>query len=310
MLRRKLRAMSVSSSYLEDGRARAKINLTLHVGRVIADGRYKGYHPVDSLVAFAGAADRIKYCPKTKDFQFEIQGPFGEGLEADNDNLITRTAHAFFERLNVAPFGKFILEKNLPIASGIGGGSADAAAALRLLLRENKELAKDIEQSEILAMAEALGADVPVCFHSKTSFMRGIGEQIELLDEVGRIPALLVNPGFGVSTAEIFKAYDAVERAIDPAPQLKSGSLLERVKAGRNDLQDIAISLRPEIGQLIEQISETPGCLLSRMSGSGATCFGLFTSFDKVVEARDIISHAHPNYWFAPTLLGDASWSS
>jgi len=310
VLRRKLRAMSVSSSYLEDGRARAKINLTLHVGRVIADGRYKGYHPVDSLVAFAGAADRIKYCPKPKDFQFEIQGPFGKGLEADNDNLITRTAHAFFERLKIAPFGKFILEKNLPVASGIGGGSADAAAALRLLLRENKELAKDIEQSEVLAMAEALGADVPVCFHSKTSFMRGIGEKIEPIPEIGRIPALLVNPGFGVSTAEIFKAYDAVERAIEPAPQLKAGSLLERVEAGRNDLQDIAIKLRPEIGALIEQISTTPGCLLSRMSGSGATCFGLFSRFEQAVEARDIIAKQAPHYWFAPTLLGDASWSS
>ena len=302
--------MSISSSYLEDGRARAKINLTLHVGRVIASGRYKGYHPVDSLVAFAGAADRIKYCPKTKDFQFEIQGPFGKGLEADDNNLIARAARAFFERLNIPPFGQFILEKNLPVASGIGGGSADAAAALRLLLRENADLAKDIEHSEILAMAEALGADVPVCFHSKTSFMRGIGEKIEPIDGMGRVPALLVNPGFGVSTAEIFKAYDRVVRPIDPSLQLKAGSLLERVKGGQNDLQDIAVKLRPEIGELIDQISETQGCLVSRMSGSGATCFGLFETFEHALAARDIIARNRPNYWFAPTLLGDSSWSS
>ena len=303
--------MSVSSSYLNDGRARAKINLTLHVGRVLADGHYKGYHPVDSLVVFSGVADRIKYCAEQKYYKLDIQGPFGKALEDDEHNLITRTAQAFFKQIDMAPFGHFILEKNLPIASGIGGGSADAAAAMRLLLRENSSLVKDkITKNDIHKLIESLGADVSVCYHSKTSYMRGIGEELESIPDLGRIPALLVNPGFPVSTAEIFKAFDAAQRPIKPKPQLKRGDLLSRAIAGQNDLQDIAISLHPKIGEIIRRLADIDGCSLSRMSGSGATCFGLFDTFDQAVKARDIILQGSPDYWCSPTLLGDAAWSS
>lgn len=294
--------------YIQTGRARAKINLTLHVGQAIGAGAYKGYHPVDSLVVFAGGADRLLFAPDKTGLKLDISGPFGEGLKAENDNLILKAAKAFFERENISPAGHFRLEKNLPLSSGIGGGSADAAAALRLLMWEHHGpdslKADSPHHAKMIGIAQSIGADVPVCYISKTSRMSGIGEVVELMPGLGRVPALLVNPGFAVSTPEVFKAFDIGKQHEIPRPQ-GSGDLLSRAQAGRNDLQPVAISLRPEIGELIRSLSKLSGCQLARMSGSGATCFALFETFEQAAAARDLIAAESPDYWCIATLLGD-----
>lgn len=289
-----------SSMQTQLGHARAKINLTLHVGRAIGDGRYQGYHPVDSLVVFAGAGDHLAFAPNSDGLSLDISGPFGAGLRAESDNLILKAAGVFFSHFKIAPKGHFHLKKNLPLASGIGGGSADAAAALRLLAYEF-----NVDTTDMMSLAESIGADVPVCYRSETSHMSGIGEIVKSLPKLGAIPVLLVNPGFAVSTPRIFKAYDAELRAIMPKPQITADDLLAMSHGGQNDLEEIAISLRPEIGRLINKLTQCVGCQLSRMSGSGATCFALFETIEQAVAAREIILQDHANYWCVTTYLGD-----
>ena len=301
---------SSKPAYIETGRARAKINLTLHVGRAIEDGRYAGYHPVDSLVVFAGAADRLAYSLCNKKLSLELSGLFGANLKSEGDNLVLRAARAFYDRAKIPALGSFRLEKCLPLASGMGGGSADAAAVLRLLFwehcaQDNPSVPAKLTPTDMMELAENIGADVPVCYLSQTSHMSGIGEVVTPIPNLGRIPAILVNPGFDVSTPEIFKAFDQAERAVKPTPQLGKGDLLTRAKAGRNDLQDIAINLRPEIGDIIARLSKLKGCQLARMTGSGATCFAIFENFEQAVAGRDIIMSALPHYWCRATLFGD-----
>lgn len=282
------------------GKARAKINLTLHVGQSITAGRYKGYHPLDSLVVFADVGDQLSYEADEKDLSLSLSGPFSAGLKAEDDNLILKAAQLFFTHKGIAPQGHFHLEKNLPLASGIGGGSADAAAALRLL-----QAAYGADDLDMMLMCETIGADVPVCFRSQTSHMRGIGQEVEMKSGMGSMAALLVNPGFAVSTARIFKAFDAAPKEKDPRPQSWSADLLKTTGFGRNDLQDIAMSLRPEIENLLRAMTHLPACQLARMSGSGATCFGLFETQEQARAAKEIICRDHPDYWCVETILGD-----
>ena len=284
----------------ELGRARAKINLTLHVGRAIDDGRYKGYHPLDSLVVFADVGDYLTYNSNADDLSLGISGPFGGGLQPDHDNLILKAARAFFEHYDVTPKGHFHLEKNLPLASGIGGGSADAAAALRLLAH-----GFNVDKVGLMELSEMIGADVPVCYRSETSRMKGIGEIVDAMPKLGRVPALLVNPGFAVSTPVIFKAFDGQARAVTPTPQIEGRDLLTISQAGQNDLEDIAISLRPEIDHLIKKLAQLDGCQLSRMSGSGATCFAIFETMEQAISGREIIAQDHTDYWSVATYFGD-----
>jgi len=276
---------SETTAYIET------INLTLHVGRAIADGRYKGYHPVDSLVVFAGAADRLAYSLCNEKLSLNLTGLFGKNLSSEPNNLVLRAAQAFYDRAKLPVMGKFRLEKVLPLASGIGGGSADAAAALRLLYWEhceqpNPAIKANLTDADMMELAESIGADVPVCYRSQTCNMLGIGEILEPNPGLGRIPALLVNPGIAVSTPEIFKAFDAGVHALTPSAQLAEGDLLSRALAGRNDLQDVAISLRPEIGDLID--------------------FALFETFEQAVAGRNMISSETPSFWCRATLFGDA----
>lgn len=285
------------------GVARAKINLTLHVGAAISDGAYKGYHPVDSLVVFADIGDQLSYDVNfgaAGTVSLNISGPFSKGLEPDENNLILKAAHGFFKARDLAPRGQFSLVKNLPLASGIGGGSADAAAAFELLVSEF-----NIEMPSILSLAAKIGADVPVCCGSKTAHMHGIGERVDCKDNLGAVPAILVNPGFAVSTADIFKAFDSVPSDEQPKPQNWHGDLYDIAMAGQNDLQEIAISLRPEISNVIAQIALQNGCRLARMSGSGATCFGLFHTQTQSRAAAQAISAKYPHYWCQDVMLGE-----
>lgn len=288
------------------GLARAKINLTLHVGASIQTGLYTGYHPVDSLVVFADIADRLTYdarAGKAGELALGISGPFSKELQGGQDNLILKAARLFFDTYHIDPRGKFHLIKNLPLASGIGGGSADAAAALRLLAAEFKT-----DSSSMMDLAPKIGADVPVCYPSQTAHMQGIGEHVELKSGFDSVAAILVNPGFAVSTAQIFKMFDSLSSQRGPLrPQVWKGDLYDVACAGHNDLQDIAISLRPEIKDVVAKISMQAGCRLARMSGSGATCFGLFNRPMEAEAAAQAISLAHPNYWCHAVTLGSAA---
>jgi len=273
--------------------ARAKINLTLHVGRVITDAdRFYGYHPLDSLVVFADIGDRIDVKPSNM-FELNIGGPFGERLEPGEDNLITRAVRAS-ERLGANTDVCINLDKVLPIASGIGGGSADAAATLRAL---------NPDTSKLSDVALRLGADVPVCLLSQTVRMTGIGETLSPIPGLGQVSAVLVNPGVSVSTGEIFRAFDSGEVRETPRPQKLSGSLLERARDGRNDLQLHAMKLVPEIKDVIESLEQSEGCDLARMSGSGATCFGLFKTDAQAQIAAKMLSQR--GWWVAACRLGD-----
>jgi 4-diphosphocytidyl-2-C-methyl-D-erythritol kinase len=271
-------------------KARAKINLTLHVGRVIHDpsDAFFGYHPLDSLVVFADVGDDIAMRPADKT-HLTIAGPFSEGLTAEADNLILRALAA----AKAKPHG-VTLQKNLPVSAGIGGGSANAAAVLRICGVDD------------LGVAVSLGADVPVCLHSKTAHMTGIGEDVKVMPDMGQLHALLVNPRVAVSTGAIFKAFDAAPDIREtPRPMKASGDLLSRALDGRNDLEPIAMAQAPVIGDVLRLLASQNGCQLARMSGSGATCFGLFESESALRRAEAEIRVQAPEWWIQPTLLGD-----
>ena len=289
---------------LQNQRARAKINLTLHVGRPILDphDKFLGYHPVDSLVVFADIGDDVgvEASPVTR---LTLQGPYSRDLAVSDDNLILRAERCVqhIAGQQDAHFA-FDLVKNLPVSSGMGGGSADAAAALRLL-----EPYVDLTESQWHDTAVHLGADVPVCRLSKTAHMTGIGEEVKALDGLGQIDAVLVNPNVAVSTAQIFKNFDAAAPQDTPRPQKMSGSLLERALDGRNDLQPIAIDLCPEIADVLTAISAQDACDLSRMTGSGATCFGLFSDVAAAQNAADEIARLRPDWWVKSCKFGDSA---
>ena len=271
--------------------ARAKINLTLHVGRVIKDPSdpYYGYHPLDSLVVFADIGDELEIFDAEKT-TLSIGGPFGMGLTAEGDNLILRALKA----ANASP-QSVTLEKHLPVSAGIGGGSANAAAILRMC---------DIDD---VGMAVSLGADVPVCLRSETAHMTGIGEDVTLIPDMGQLHALLVNPRVAVSTGAIFKAFDASPDIREtPRPMRANGDLLSRALDGRNDLEPIAMAQAPVIGDVLRMLASQNGCQLARMSGSGATCFGVFESRRALRKAEAAIRAQAPEWWCVATLLGDA----
>ena len=264
--------------------APAKINLALHVtGR-----RDDGYHLLDSLVVFARRGDVISAQPM-RGLSLSITGPEGAGLSAGADNLVLRAA-----RLIGAQDLALQLDKHLPVASGIGGGSADAAACLRLIARLQDRPLPD--PREILA----LGADVPVCLESQPCRMRGIGEQIEPLRSLPRFAVVMVNPRRTLSTPEVFGALTARDNAPieDTIPEFEEcGAFFEWLQAQRNDLQDAACRLAPEIVHVLEVIIRTRDCGLARMSGSGATCFGLYPDLAAAQRAAEELRADHPQWW-------------
>lgn len=286
-------------------RAPAKVNLTLRVlGR-----RADGYHELDSLVAFAGVGDELSLTPGEPS-EVQISGPFGAGLSTGADNLVLKAERMLREEIAGLSSGRFHLVKRLPVASGIGGGSADAAAALRLLVRLND---LPLSHPALLAAAGRIGADVPVCLEARARVMRGIGEQLGPALRLPRLFALLVNPGVAVETAPVFRALglqtgqryaDAVEPFNAEAfPQAKSPALIATLAATGNDLEAPARAVAPVVGEVLSVLSGLPGCRLARMSGSGATCFALFDDCHASAAGGKILVRSRPDWWVKPTVL-------
>jgi 4-diphosphocytidyl-2-C-methyl-D-erythritol kinase len=263
-------------------RAPAKINLALHVRARRPDG----YHELETLFAFLQDGDALRFTPGAP--SFSIEGPFAAALAGEGDNLVLRAARGFAGAFAVPVEGAWVLEKDLPVASGIGGGSADAAAALRVLARCHDVALND---PRLFAVADALGSDVPACLLGRPALGTGRGEQLDPLDDLGGIPVLLVNPGIAVLTGPVFKAWDGEDRG-----PIAAGGTLERAIAGRNDLEAPARTIAPGIGDVIDLLQATRPSL-ARMSGSGATCFALYESEDQRSAAATKVRAARPDYW-------------
>lgn len=261
--------------------APAKINLSLHVTGRRADG----YHLLQSLVVFADFGDTLRV-ELADQMALNVTGPMAAGVPMDHRNLAWRAA-ALFDR--PASIG---LEKHLPAEAGIGGGSADAAAVIRAMT--------NLTGTSIDLTAQAqLGADVPVCVLGQAAVMQGIGEQIQPIANCPSFHAVMVNPGARLSTPSVFSA---LQRPDNPAmidlPQTRDPAVwLDWLRNARNDLQAPAIALAPVIATCLDVIADGPGCLLARMSGSGATCFGLYANAQQAAAAADDIASAHPDWW-------------
>jgi len=282
--------------------APAKVNLTLHVlGR-----RPDGYHEIESLVAFADIGDRLTFAPDEA-LALDVTGPTAEAAGAGADNLVLKAAHALAERIDGLRLGRFSLEKQLPVAAGLGGGSSDAAAALRLLARVN-DLSLDDER--VRAAARATGADVPVCLDPKARMMRGIGEVLSDPFALPELPAVLVNPGVAVPTKDVFAAL-AAPALTAPAQaedffaiNTDAAALVSILAARRNDLEIPAIKLQVVIADVLKALQASPHCLLARMSGSGATCFALFGSPAAAQDVARQMQADHPRWWVRATSFG------
>lgn len=278
--------------------APAKINLFLHViGR-----RADGLHLLDSLVGFTDIGDELKIEPADH-FEFVVKGPFSGSFEhserapsADSQNSVVRAAHALAHMTGHSLDIKITLQKNLPLASGIGGGSSDAAACVWGLMKLWSVPPQPPFLDDLLL---ALGADVPVCFHCKTTQMRGIGEKLAQLSSFPECPIVLVNPGVSCSTAEIFKSYDLLEHPYTAMPTEFDTvyELCEFLKRVDNHLYKPALQKLPILSSVLETLSETDNVLLARMSGSGATCFALYETEEAAERAAEEIAIQHPAWW-------------
>ena len=276
--------------------AYAKINLTLHVTGQRADG----YHLLDSLVVFCGIAD-VLHASAAPLASLTLEGPFAKDIPADTDNLVMKAARLLQPGITAA----FTLTKNLPPASGIGGGTADAAAALRVLLRLASDTLPAAKAEALVAGLDrtallSLGADLPVCFAAHPARMRGIGEQLDWLGPLPEMHITLVNPRVEVPTPLMFKALASKNNPPMPQtlPQWSDAASLAGWLAGqRNDLQLPAVAHAPVIGKVLGALSAQPGALISRMSGSGATCFALFATAAAADTASATIAKAEPGWW-------------
>jgi 4-diphosphocytidyl-2-C-methyl-D-erythritol kinase len=283
-------------------RARAKVNLDLRVlGR-----RADGYHELESLVAFAGVGDTLSLDPGA-DLSLTLAGPRSEGLAADDGNLVLRAARSLAAARPGLRLGRFHLVKRLPVASGIGGGSADAAAALRLLARLNGIAPGDPILREV---ATQVGADVSVCLDSRARLMAGIGEKLGPVLRLPPLFAVLVNPGVGVETVGVFRALGlkagevtSEARAQNLAAPASAADLLGYLATTSNDLAAPAQRGAPVIGEALDRLAALPGCRLARMSGSGATCFALFDDCASSAAAAKALQRKRPGWWVKPTLL-------
>ena len=283
--------------------APAKINLTLHVTGQRADG----YHLLDSLVTFASVGDRLNIVAGNA-LSLTVEGPEAAGVPADFDNLALRAASLIQE-----DGAALVLEKHLPAASGIGGGSADAAAAWRGMICLNDDAytafsaASDHHFKTHVAALTRLGADVPMCIASKPMRARGIGDQLDVVP-LPTLYAVLVNPRLPVSTPSVFKALASKTNPPMPdeiPPFADAAALIDWLGGMRNDLEPPAIAVQPAIADVLEVLAAREGCGLARMSGSGATCFGLFQTEAAAKDAARAVYNAHPDWWVAGCILGD-----
>ena len=283
-------------------RAPAKINLTLHILARRADG----YHELESLVAFAGIGDTLSLEPG-EGLTLAVSGPNAADVGADADNLVFRAARELSRRVEPLQAGAFHLVKRLPVASGIGGGSSDAATALRLLARHN---GLALAEGRVADAARATGADVPVCLDPRARMMSGVGERLGEPLMLTPLFAVLVNPGIAVETRAVFSRLglqpgENTGSAGHPAipPSLDRTALLSLLKKGRNDLEDAACSLAPIIVDVLAVLSAAKGSRLARMSGSGATCFALFENCRQAARAARAIRRDHASWWVKATVL-------
>ena len=280
--------------------APAKINLFLHVGPV--DG--EGYHPLTSLVAFADVGDIVSV-ERSDRLSLTIGGPFGAGLADDPDNLILRALRALGEATGTGdPLLYVHLDKRLPIAAGLGGGSSDAGAAL-MLARDL--LGLDLDDAALGGIARVVGADGPMCLHARTAWAEGRGEVLTFEPRLPSLHALLVNPGVPSPTGAVYRAYDEAPRALQARPtppaDWSAAGVIDWLAGQCNDLQAPAIALQPAIGAAMQAVAALPDARLTRMSGSGATVFALFDTREAAEIAARQLASEHPEWWIAPTTL-------
>jgi 4-diphosphocytidyl-2-C-methyl-D-erythritol kinase len=274
--------------------APAKVNLYLH----IVGKRLDGYHLVDSLVAFADVGDRITV-QSSASLTLKIDGPEAASLAGlGENNLMLRAARLLADHAGIAVRAALHLQKNLPVAAGIGGGSSDAAAALRALCALWQI---SMGEEDLRRLSVRLGADVPVCLHAGPAWIGGIGEQIEPAPLLPPVGIVLANPRVALPTAAVFAARHGSFG--DPgrfaSMQQDAVGLAHALESRRNDLTDAAITLAPEIGAVLTALARLPGALIARMSGSGATCFALFTDRTAAERARAELAAAEPGWWSA-----------
>lgn len=279
--------------------AAAKVNLTLEV----KGKRFDGYHEVESLVVFADYGDTLSFMPSAA-FSLSVDGPFAAALESSG-NLIEKAARAFADLIGEPPGGAFHLTKRLPVEAGVGGGSADAGAALRLLQRH---YGSPVPMAELAAAARGIGADVPVCLASSAAFMTGIGETLYPLPRVEPIPAILVNPMERLATAPVFRALAAARLSAgfspaEPARLATSGEVVAFAAEKSNDLEPPACRLKPVIAEILRTLEALPGALLARLSGSGPTCFAIFGDMQAAESAARTVAGRYSGWWVRPVKL-------
>ncbi|HUO21836.1 MAG TPA: 4-(cytidine 5'-diphospho)-2-C-methyl-D-erythritol kinase [Caulobacteraceae bacterium] len=283
--------------------APAKVNLYLHVAPVQPDG----YHPLASLMVFADIGDEVRAAP-ADELSLTIEGPFGAGLSAGEDNLVLRAARALLEAAGSRQGARIVLDKRLPIAAGVGGGSSDAGAALRLL---RALLALDIDDAALQAVAERLGADGAACLWARAVTAEGRGEILSPPPGLPPLPAVLINPGVPSPTGPVYRAYDdmgGLGDCVRPVePILTDVRATAQWIAGlRNDLEAPAVKLEPRIGRALDVVGLQPEALFTRMSGSGATCFSLCASDADARALAERLTRLHPEWWVRACRLGDA----
>jgi 4-diphosphocytidyl-2-C-methyl-D-erythritol kinase len=274
-------------------KAPAKVNLNLRV----VGCRTDGYHDLESLVAFADLCDELTLTPGVE-ISLDLTGPFAADCGELADNLVLKAARALS-----LPAGRFTLDKRIPVAAGLGGGSADAAAALRLIARANK---LDLGDHRLSEAARACGADVPVCLELKPRIMRGLGDQLDPPLTLPKLHAILVNPGVPLTTADVFASFRGDEPSnmpVDHVP-LERNALLAWLAARGNCLTRAAVSRVRAITDVLEAVGGLQGCRLARMTGSGATCFGLFDDAPSASNAAAQLLKTHGNWWIRPVALG------
>ena len=267
--------------------------------------RADGFHELRSLVAFAGAGDTVELAPQDR-LDLDIEGPFGAALEGSN--LIVDAAEAVQAQWPALVIGRFRLVKTLPVAAGLGGGSADAAAALRLIVQANTG---SLTEESVASLAPALGSDVAVCLKSAPSLMSGRGEIVEPVTGFPRCGVVLANPGVELATAAVYGALNAAPPGSSQTastPLDFEGSFEELIayaSTRNNDLEPVARRLAPEVDQVLSALAILDGARLVRLSGSGATCFAVFATPREALRAATLLAEDQPDWWIVASMLGD-----
>ena len=271
--------------------AHAKVNLTLHV----VGQRANGYHELQSLVCLTEFGDQIHLSPAA-DFSFQVIGPNASGIPVDESNLVVQAAKFMAQKHSKSLDCQIILEKNLPMASGIGGGSSDAAAVMRALSQYFSVPLPNVDE------LMTLGADIPVCMTTGLTLMEGAGEDVTQLSAAPNWGVVLVNPNVGVSTPAVFNALNS-KRNLPMQDVAENCVDIAWLGDQRNDLESPAMAIVPEVGAVVDAISAAPHCQMARMSGSGATCFGVFADIKHANAAAERLQRAHPDWWVVSTKI-------